>query len=306
MIMANKRGKKNNIFMRSMAIIGSIAVVGAGVVGGLWVYNNNVQQTSFGDDIANEIANSNCNLAPTLQISVKDELQQGTAISADAKYLIDGEYFASAPSSFKAGSEVQVLLNASSYIDVLADPIVMGCGVNQVSETMFDFSAPAVEVKEDSTVLTDSATGGANNGSAVASGGSQTFSYVLTGNNKDSTGNMILVMELGTNQNVSTVTMYDGSRELQEVDVPSFYTDTLSSPYTVAFEVPAVVGAIEKDYKVTMVAKDGKTISGAVYTTAYVGEPFVEDDGSFVEFGVEKEDGTTTYEAEFDYDFFME
>lgn len=258
------------------------------------------------DGTGTDLTGTDCNTAPSLVESKFDDQQRGTAVTADANYLLNGEYVGTSVSSFKAGDKVTVLYNSSSYIDTISEEITMVCGANNLRTYIKDYSAPTLSVLEDLTALTDNAAGGASNASGIAVGGSDTYTVRITGVDKDTSGQLVYVVELSVNTNVSSVVMYDPSgSKLQTTDVPSFYSNTLSSPYRAAFIIPEVTDAIEKDYKLTVAAKSGKDIQGAVYTTAYVGQAFVEDDGSFTTFGVEQIDGDTKYEATFDYDFYI-
>lgn len=277
-----------------LVILLAIAGIGAGT--GMFNIGNGEIKLLPGD-LPDMIGD--CNIVPTLSISAKDSQAQATSLSPGALYNVNGVYFATAP-TFARGDKVQVISNLSGYIDVLSPIQTLDCGANTLSVLMNDYTAPTVKILEDSITLTDSVTG-SSNGSAVVSGGSETFTVQFVGHDKDSTGDIIYVIELASTAKVSSVTMY-ADAQLEEVDVPEFYANTLSSPKVIAFKVPAIVGAVEKEYKMTFVAKSGQTIEGAVYTTAYVGEPLVEDDGSFTAWAVEDSTGTANYEATFDYD----
>jgi hypothetical protein len=258
--------------------------------------------TFAGDTDVDVTSSGDCNTAPTISTAVRNELEQGTAVSAGTLYKVNDIYYGSTTPDLAPGDKVQMILNASDYIDVLTEEVTVECGANRVSALMSAYSDPTVEFKEDSTVLTDSASGGSANASSVVAGGSETYKMCLTGTDKKTTGDAVFVVEVGSTTNVSDVNIYSGSNDLEEVDVPSFYTTTLTSPFKKAFKVPEIVGAKEQCYDVTVVAKSGETISGAMYTSAYVGEPLVEDDGSFVSYAVEDSTGDSDYEATWDYD----
>ena len=121
-------------------------------------------------------------------------------------------------------------------------------------------------------------------------------------------GDMLYVIETALSANVSDIQMYTlvGGQAvyLETQDVPDFYTNTITSSAVYAFKVPAIVGAIEVEYNLAFIAKSGKTIAGACYTTAYVGEATVNDDGKFIDWAVES-DGDADYEATFDEDFYF-
>lgn len=297
MVKIGRKGKavKNRRLAWTFGILLAIVVI----AGGTYLFS--IAPSEDDDDTTT----AGCRIVPTISLSSQDALEQGTAVTTTKSYSVNGVYFATAP-TFAEGDKVRVLFNASSYIDVLSDEITLSCGANQLPILIYDWSAPTMQIKEDNSVITDSVTAGTTNGSAIVSGGSETFEVCFTGTDKDSTGDFIYIVELGTTQNVSTINMYSGTTNLDDEDVPEFYTDTLTSPATQGFLVPAIIGAKEVCYDMTIVAKSGKIIVGAVYTTAYVGEPLIEDDGSFIEYGVEQSDGDSDYEDTFDYDIFLD
>jgi hypothetical protein len=245
-----------------------------------------------------------CNNAPTLSVAVRNAKQTGTAIITDKLYAVNSVYFGETAPTFKYGDKVQVLANKTSYIDVLAPVVTLTCGANSIAIDMFDYAAPAVEMKEDNTVLTDGVAG--INASTIVAGGSNTLEVCITGTDKISTGDLVYVLEVGTNSKVSDINVYDGNGNLEKTDVPDFYVDTLTSPFKKAFKIPAIVGAQEKCFSITIAAKSAQTVEGVMYTTFYVAEPTVDVDGKFLPSVIENADGTATYEATFDYDISMD
>lgn len=253
--------------------------------------------------------NGDCETAPVLTDSVKNALEQGTAVSVDRHYFLNGVYFGvTEPSSYSVDDEVQLIINVSGFIDISTDKITMECGNNKMTKDgkenilIFDHSDATITIKEDSVTLSDS-TSGANNASNIVAGGSDTYEVCFTGTDKDTTGIVLYAVELGSTANVSDISMYKGEVNLKEVKAPDFYENTLTSPKVQGFIVPAIEGAKEVCYSLTVSAKSGKDIAGAVYTTAYTGQAFVEDDGSLTEWGIEQIDGDITYESTYDYDF---
>jgi hypothetical protein len=245
-----------------------------------------------------------CNNAPSLNVAVRNAKQTGTAITTTDVYAVNGVYFGATAPTFKFGDKVQVLAGKDSYIDVLSPVTTVTCGANSLALDMFDYATPAVEIKEDNTVLTDAIAG--VNASTIAAGGSNTLSVCVTGTDKTSTGALTYVIETSTNAKVADINLYDANGALVKATVPGFYTDTLTSPFKKAFQIPAIVGAQEKCYSMTIVAKSGQTVEGAMYTTFYVGEPIVDVDGKFVASAIEDADGIANYEATFDYDISMD
>lgn len=288
---------------RNVAITAMILVVILSLFG---VYSFSIGDSASRVDADVEVVAGDCNTAPTLTVTAVDAESRGTILTTGVTYLVNGLNYGQTAPSFAQGDKVELLLNGSGLIDTIVEEFTIACGANKVSVPVKDYTAPTLQIYEDNAILTDSATGGAENGSAVGLGGSETFEVRLTGTDKDTSGDLIYVVELATNTNVSDVTMYDSlGSNLVEADVPDFYVNSLSSPFVKAFEIPEVIGAKEIKYFATVTAKSGKGISGAVYTSAYVKEGLTLDDGSF-SVDVEDENGNADYEATFDYDFYME
>lgn len=276
------------------------------VFGGAITYFS-YKQTASAEQVAQTtvVGGTDCNTAPTITVSAVDALQKGTTVTKSSTARVNGEYVGSIPSTLKAGDKVELKLNASNYIDSIVPEFKVGCGNNLVNTQMFATDAVTLKLKDDATTLTDTAVGGANNMSALGLGGTDTVKVVFTGIDKKSSGDLVYVVEMGSNANVSDISMYDlTGKSLDEVDVPSFYVNTLASPAKQAFIVPAVVGAKEIEYKLTYTAKSGKDIRNAVYTTAYSEQAFVDTDGTF-KVGVEDSLGNTKYEDTYDYDFWI-
>lgn len=243
-----------------------------------------------------------CDVAPSLDLSSVNALERSTSVTTGYQAIINDNPAQSVSDgdTMPNGATVQLFANASDYLNTIDEKFTVDCGVNQRVIELLATDSMTLEILEDSTTLTDSASGGASNFSNVGVGGVDTFTLKITGKDKKATGDLIYVIEMGDNSNVSSVTMSGAT----EVSVPEFYSETLSSPEVVAFKIPGFTGAVENEYKVTFALKSGKDISGAVYTTVYSEQAFVEDDGTFKS-GVENEDGDVKYEDTYDYDFFI-
>lgn len=307
-----KKGAAMPALMSIMAILVIMAVLVAGLA---WFGLFDKEKLSFGNgggDSEVDLTGKSCEIAPSIVTpTTYDRFQQGTSVTHNVSYLVNG--VPGSVTSLSAGDKVQPLFEAVGYIDFVADEIQVDCGANRLTNDgsqallIADYSQPTLTIKEDSTTLTDNKDGGAANASSIAAGGSDTYDVVFNGVDKDVSGQMLYVVELSSSANVSSVTMstLSGST-LATQAVPSFYTDTLTSPYKIGFIVPSVENAVEVTYKLNVASKSGKQILGAVYTTAYVGEALQEDDGSFTEWAVAKADGTSDNEANFDYDFYID
>lgn len=251
-------------------------------------------------------ASALCSLAPSLSLSIVDAYNKGTSTTATKYYSVDGASFTStAPSSYAIGSKVKVMAINSSFIGTTFDLGKLPCGALPVELALPAYTAPTLAIYDDAyNKLADHTSGAGVNATKTSSGGMTTLSVKFTGNNQKTSGVMVYVVELSTSANISEsgVKMYDSNgAALPIVKVPTFYTNTLTSPRVVAFEVPAIVGASAKTYTLSLTASTGKIVQGAVYTTAYVEQAFIDTNGQ-AGFGVENADGTSKALANFDYD----
>ena len=281
----------------SVIAVALVALFAMGVFGNFNVTDRNDQ--GKGD--------AGCNVVPSISPVVLDGLDQGTSVSTTNYYRVNGAIKGAQNDSFEVpkGATVEILASASNYLDQASETFKAECGPNFPEIKLYATDSMTLELKDDSTTLTDSASGGTSNMSTLAAGGSDTVRVLITGKDKESSGDLIYVVELGSTANVSDVTMSDNNGvALEKVDVPSFYSQSITGSKVVAFKIPAIIGAVEKEYKMTYTAKSGKNISGAVYTTMYSVQDFVDDDGTFKP-GIEDQSGDTKYEDTYDYDFYI-
>jgi len=279
--------------------VGAIIVA---ILGGLFVFNGSFSTTQPLDETGAPVSGQ-CELAPSVSVNALNALNLGSSVTVSSTARVNGEYVGSIPSTLGKGDKIEILVNASNYLDTVIDEFTVDCGVNLKTVKVFATDDTTVEIKDDSTVLGDDATCAGVNASNLALGGSDTMRVVLTGKDKQSSGDLVMVVEMGAKANVSDITLSDSNGNLmKEVSVPEVHTKTLSDPEMIAFEIPAMQNAVEKEYKLTYSAESGKDITGAVYTTFYSKQSFVDDDGTF-QYGVEDDSGDAKYEDDFDYDF---
>jgi hypothetical protein len=296
----NKQGKIN------WAMVA--LVLCAVVIAGSMAYSTfGSEQTIIGEDGQPIVTNTACNGDdPSVSVIATNALEQDTLVTVGATYRVNGKTLGATYSNPAKGDKVQILVNASNYIDTQISQFTVECGPNNKNVDIYATAAPTLTILKDSTTLTDAATGGANNLTALGAGGSQSFTLRVKGADLKSTSDLIYTVELGSVQNVSNVIMYNAAgAKLEKVTNPTFYSDTLTSPYVVSFKIPATTGSVELDYKIDVTAKSAKTVTGAVYTQVYGAQDAVDKDGTFVKNVIENSNGDTKYEFTADYDFFI-
>lgn len=259
---------------------------------------------------------SDCSQTPTILLSAVNALDKGSAVTVGTSARVLGvgqtqyQYIGAITSStkFAVGDKVELLLNASDYLDTIVKEFTLGCDVNRVAAEIYATDDMGVSIKNDAgtSVLTDDAAGGAVNETDMAAGGSKTWEVEFTGKDKKSSGNLIYVVELGSEANISSVTMSDANGNVltKLSAVPTGLTTSGSNLARYAFKIPAFENAVKKKVYLNVAMNSGKTIAGAVYTTAYSEQAFVDSDGVF-KTGVVDASGNTKYEDDFDYDFFI-
>lgn len=287
--------------------VGIVALI---VIAGALVMNTQVGENLIPGGDADTDLPSSCDTEPYIDLTVLNRLNQGSEVSVGVDGIVNGVRKGSLTLSsqkFQVGDEVTLLLNATNYIDKIVEVTIENCAQNDVTTTIDASTAAGVsfDMWEKSTDLTDAVVGGAANASSIGDGGSAVYTLFIKGSDNTASADLVYAIELSTAANVSSVTMVHEGVELIEADMPNFYADTLTSPYKKAFAIPSFDNAIEKEYQITVAAGTGKAVNGAVYTTAYAKQAFVDNDGSYA-VGVTDSDNTATkYAWTDDVDFFI-
>lgn len=226
-----------------------------------------------------------CNVNPSVVPTVTDALQPGTSVTTVENYRLNGQFTGTTSPTTKGTADI--MFDAGGYLNTTVYGVPIGCGSNLVTATIYAAAIPTVTVYKDNgiSVLTNGATGGAVNESAAASGGQYNWKVHMVGTDKKSSGQMMFVVDLiAPNANITSVTLtpITGAPVATKLAaVPRGYSTQTSGGYSIAFLVPAIVGANTADYNLQAQANTGYFIRDSVYTTLYVLNPFVETDGSF-------------------------
>lgn len=226
---------------------------------------------------------------------------QSTVVTPTTRVRIDGNTVVngSAVSSYPVGADLEILYVLGNYIDD-TQSFTVNCG--QTAAPQMQLSATRANTfrirNDDGDFMSDG--GGATNQTNVAEGEAVLLEMEISGTDRESTGDMILVVEAGANANLSSITLSgDG---VSPTEIPSFYADTLTGPKKAAFLISAIEGANKKTYTLGLNLNSGKDLTGFVYTTIYTQQAFEDVDGSYA-VGIEDSDGTIKYEDTFDFDF---
>jgi len=273
-----------------------VVILGIAVVGYM-AYTN----TQF-DNTPGATGPAGCNTDPSISFSTVDKLSKSTSLSPAVSAIVNGVYVGNGSSySYSAGDKVDFLFSLTSYIDNTLKGVVIECGPNAVANEMYSTDSYTYRIKnDDGDFMTAAAAGGATNQTLLTAGETVIFDVEISGTDKESTGKMIMVVELGSSANISSITLSDATK----ASVPSFYTTTTAGVQTAAFEIPAIVGANKKTYSLSVALVSGKLLSGAVYTDLYTVQDLVDTDGAFIS-DIEDADGTIKYEDKVESDFLI-
>jgi hypothetical protein len=298
--MMKNKGKGGGLML--VGVISLIAILGFIVYS---IYGPNSQTAMGGVQTNTGTVSVGCNVNPTMAVAAANGLNPGTAVTVTGAYIVNGQYMGASP-TFQAGDNVNFLINASGYLNNIGTPFTVACGANNRAEKIYQYGNGTITVYSNAgtAVLTNAAVGGANNETKSTSVLNWKVHFV--GNDKKSTGKQLLIVELSTPANVTSVTLSQLSGGIiPSVTVPNGYTKQLTNGYVVAFEVPAMVGAGVIDYNLQANAANGNTIQGAAYTTWYATHPFIQDDGTIATTGAFSNLNTAKYIDKQTYNFYI-
>lgn len=217
---------------------------------------------------------------------------------AGISYLVKDDEAATSSngSTYGIGHSLQYIASASGYIDEIKTYEVP-CGGGTVTTKLTEATSPTVDVFNSNNLIIDNV---ATNQSAIADGASATMAMRLTGVNKKTTGNLVVVIEV--NSSVDTITLGGTEAGTQK---PEFYsTQVASNSKVFTFEVPTITGAISKNYDLVITMKDNQHYNGEVFVSMYSKQAFEDTDGVF-KVGIEDANGVATYEDVTTADFII-
>jgi hypothetical protein len=226
-----------------------------------------------------------CPIQPAITTpTATDALNLGSSIGGlTVSYRKNGVYVGTTAPTVQKGDSISFIAGNATTVDQIFDPAyTVDCGNNPKEITLKTYANATIQVTPDTLIgtgqyLSNAATGGAANDTKTSSGGSRNNVIRFVGNDKKTTGKMLIVVELSSPTNVSIVAMSGAT----SVPVPNGYTRQLTNGYAAAFEIPSQDGVSPASYNLQMSANTGYIIQGAVYTTVYAEQAFVDTDGSF-------------------------
>ena len=289
----NKQGSTNWVLPTILFVL----VIGLFAIGYVAVkqqtYAPDAKDTTNPNTGATIPTGPDCGNNPAVSYAFSDALQPGTTIAAGGNNFVDASTLSptlqklpgvtvsllGAAPTFQVGQSVIPIVNATGYIREIQSPYQIVCGNQQLKGDLYAYGNGTISIYNNArtAVLTNSATCTIINESASTS--SLNEEVDITGNTYKSTSTMLVVVEVGTKTNVSSVTLsganaYAGN--VASAAVPAGYSNTLTNPYVAAFEVPPITAGVKAIYNLNIAAANGNTIQGAVYTTWYAEQGSVD------------------------------
>lgn len=276
-------------------VIGVIVVIA--LLFGAFLFVPGLKDSVFGPTDKGAVAEK-CAIDTTLSINAYSELSRSTNLSPVYYVRVNGGNamtFTSGTTKLSPGDSVEVLATLADYLDT-TKTITVVCGANRLDMGLYASNDVAgFRVKNtDGDFMTDSLVGGAYNQTAVSAGQAMTWDVEIRGTDKQSTGNLVVVVELGSTANVTSITMSGTTA----ASIPSFYSMNAAGSKAVAFNVPAIIGSATSNHVLTTQITSAKTISGIAYFQVYSAQAFLDTDGKFVTDGIMDSAGATKYEDE--------
>lgn len=240
----------------------------------------------------------------TVSFAAVREMAEATSVSPTATVRVDGSSPAASTTSYAVGANLEILWNASNYIDKISTYTVP-CGGGPITTKMYATDDMSFRIfNSNGDLVTDDAAGGATNQTALGSGGGKNLKIYIDGKDKQSSGDLVIVAEHTNSTGCDKITL-TGLGGASASNVPDFYAVSAAGSKAYAWEVPAVIGAQTVEGTLGVKAKSGQVCSGAIYVTAYSKQAFQDTNGRFV-VGIADSDEATKYEDDWDYDFFID
>lgn len=290
---------KNNMWQILGVIVIAYVLLNGGIGGG-----DSTGDTGGSTGDTGGTSGSCVDSSATVAFSAVNKLSQSTSVSPTITVKENNGVPATNKTSYPVGANLEILWSASNYIDEMSTYTVP-CGGGSIPKELYATDDGAFRIyNSDGDALTDNAVGGATNQSLLGTGGNKNLKIIIDGNDKQSLGDLVVVVEHTNTTGCDKITL-SGLGGATQTDVPGFYATAASGSKAYAYDVPAVVGAQSVEGTLGLKAKSSQTCFGAVYVTAYSKQAFQDLDGTFKK-GVEDMDDTVKYEDEWDFDFYVD
>lgn len=301
----------NKSFTVMLALI-TLIIIAAGSV---YIYTTVVSPRESLNNLPSpsQPGSTGCAITPSFNAYGIDALVANSNVSpANYGYIVDNVYKGGAYSPVY-GKKVVVLADPTGYLADVKTIDSISCDKNDLPFSFYNYANATVTIKEDVAVgsgktLTNDATGGATNATAITSGGSANFPVILTVPGQKSTGKIFTAIELpsGSSTNVTSqnVVLSCSGQNLPQVSIPSGVTSSNTNSLRVGFEIPAVMNGATVNCNLYVQATASKSLSGAMRLSFFGEQKFIDADGSVKE-GIYDLNSNAKYQDTYTYSFFL-
>jgi hypothetical protein len=282
----NKAGKK-----KISATVMVMGVIGVLVVGLLAFIAFGTQQAALPSDkdVGSTIGNCPESTAG-VSFSAVNALSKSTTVNTTQTVKVNGGPSAAAGASYPVGSKLEILWSAGDFINKITTYDVV-CGGGVISTDLYATDTQTIRLFN----TNNQPIAGDVNQSAIAAGGSASIEMKIDGKDKQSSGQLIVVLEDTNSSAVDKLTLA-GLPGIKETTVPTFYTVSSAGAKAYAYSIDPVIGANTVTGTLGIQLKSGQTYTAqAIKVSMYSVEGFEDTDGTF-KVGVENADGTAKYE----------
>jgi hypothetical protein len=301
LLMKNKRGLGTGGTI--LVILLAIVVIGMVVVGTIYVTKGETIPQSITTDengtiIPPSSSDNGCQIAPTINPSVNDELNPSTSVTAimSAKINNGGNKTITSSTTFAKGDKVELFLASSGYEKQFNTLYISECKAYSPVYSMKAISSPSVTIltSPSNTAVTNVSTAVATtNLTKVSAGGALSFNIRMVGTDKKTTGNMVVLIE--GNKSISSITLNGVTGAVKS---PSKYSTRVGTNSQVFyFEIPAFDNAQDKIFNAVATMKSGESYAVVPLYVSVIGKDnFLDSSGSY-NYGIETTDGQTKTSA---------
>jgi hypothetical protein len=250
---------------------------------------------------------TDCETAPNLGFSVVNALQKGSGVTVLESIRLNGvlQTPGVVPAAFQYDDEVEVLYNASNYLDNIGALHKMTCGKNTLNNEIYATDDPTIRIfNTDGNRIGNCLTAVTAVNALVNQSSSATainMKVEIQSAPLQSSGDLVLIVECDNSTEVGFSDITLSGTGVTDASVPSTYTNNATISTVRAFNVPASVNGALTTYYLNLNPKSGQTIgatgSAGTYCqiTTESKQAFIDVDGTF-QTGVVNANGVAQYE----------